>query len=139
MQGAARALALLPEGGKRPVFLPDGEDPKKVIAADIAEGLRYTARHPGIGPVMFLLLASSLGTRPFIDLLPGFAASVFGKGPQGLSLMTSTVGLGAMCGGLYLTLRHSIKGLTVKAVTALAVIGFDAQPREVVPLAPVAV
>lgn len=97
--------------------------PKASIFAEVAEGLRYTARHPGIGPLMFLLLISSVGTRPFIDLLPGFAASVFGRGPQGLAMMTSTVGLGALCGGTYLTLRHSIAGLTLVAVSALAVIG----------------
>ena len=97
--------------------------PKGSIFGEVAEGLRYTARHPGIGPLMFLLLISSLGTRPFIDLLPGFAASVFGRGPQGLAMMTSTVGLGALCGGTYLTLRHSIVGLTLVAVSALAVIG----------------
>jgi MFS family permease len=104
------------------------------IFKDIAEGLRYTARHPGIGPLMFLMLASSIGTRPFIDLLPGFAASVFGRGPQGLSLMTSTVGLGALCGGTYLTLRRSVSGLTFVAVLALGMIGvgllgFSASPN----------
>lgn len=97
--------------------------PKVSIFSDVAEGLRYTARHPGIGPVMFLLLISSVGTRPFMDLLPGFAASVFGRGPQGLAMMTSTVGLGAFCGATYLTLRHSIAGLTLVSVTALGVIG----------------
>jgi predicted MFS family arabinose efflux permease len=120
----------------RTVRIDNIERPERSGASifnDIAAGLRYTARHPGIGPVMFLLLASSVGTRPFIDLLPGFAASVFGRGPQGLSLMTSTVGLGAMCGGTYLTLRRSISGLTAIAVTALGVIGvgllaFSASP-----------
>jgi MFS family permease len=75
------------------------------IFGDIAEGIRYVARHPGIGPVMLLLLVSSIGTRPFLDLLPGFAASVFERGPQGLAMMTSTV------------------GLTAIAVTALLVVG----------------
>jgi len=93
------------------------------IFRDIGEGIRYTARHPGIGPVIFLLLVSSVGTRPFIDLLPGFAASVFGRGPQGLATMTSTVGLGALVAGAYLTLRRSVIGLTVIAVTAVLIVG----------------
>lgn len=96
---------------------------KSSILNDIGEGVRYTASHPGIGPVMFLLLVSSVGTRPFIDLLPGFAASVFGRGPEGLATMTSTVGLGALVSGTYLTLRHSIAGLTMYAVTAVLVVG----------------
>ncbi|HTI88025.1 MAG TPA: MFS transporter [Alphaproteobacteria bacterium] len=93
------------------------------IFRDIGEGVRYTARHPGIGPVIFLLLVSSIGTRPFIDLLPGFAASVFGRGPQGLATMTSTVGLGALVGGTYLAMRHSVVGLTLIAVSGVALVG----------------
>jgi MFS family permease len=93
------------------------------IFRDIGEGIRYTARHPGIGPVIFLLLVSSVGTRPFIDLLPGFAASVFGRGPQGLATMTSTVGLGALVAGTYLALRHSVVGLTKIAVCAVLMVG----------------
>ena len=93
------------------------------LVAEIAEGVRYTMRHPGIGPVMFLLVVSSVGTRPFMDLLPGFAASVFGRGPEALATMTSTVGLGAICAASYLTMRTSIAGLTVIAVTAVCVIG----------------
>jgi MFS family permease len=96
---------------------------KGSIFRDIGEGIRYTARHPGIGPVIFLLLISSVGTRPFIDLLPGFAASVFGRGPQGLATMTSTVGLGALVAGAYLTLRRSVFGLTAVAVTAVLMVG----------------
>jgi MFS family permease len=96
---------------------------KGSIFRDIGEGIRYTARHPGIGPVIFLLLVSSVGTRPFIDLLPGFAASVFGRGPQGLATMTSTVGLGALVAGTYLTLRHSVVGLTMVAISAVLMVG----------------
>jgi MFS family permease len=93
------------------------------ILSEIAAGVRYTMRHPGIGPLMFLLVVSSVGTRPFIDLLPGFAASVFGRGPEALAMLTSTVGLGALFGASYLTLRTSIVGLTRIAVTAVLVIG----------------
>ncbi|MGE5538768.1 MAG: MFS transporter [Gemmatimonas sp.] len=101
----------------------DAPKPRGSITADIAEGVRYTMRHPGIGPVMFLLIVSSVGTRPFIDLLPGFAASVFGRGPEGLATLTSTVGLGALAGASYLTIRTAIGGLTRIAVTAVLVIG----------------
>jgi MFS family permease len=93
------------------------------ILSEIAAGVRYTLRHPGIGPVMFLLVVSSVGTRPFIDLLPGFAASVFGRGPEALATLTSTVGLGALLGASYLTLRTTIVGLTRIAVSAVLVIG----------------
>jgi MFS family permease len=48
---------------------------------------------------------------------------VFGRGPEALAMLTSTVGLGALLGASYLTLRTSIIGLTRIAVTAVLVIG----------------
>lgn len=86
------------------------------ILADTIEGLRYTIRHPGIGPVMFLLIVGSLGQRPFIELLPGFAGRVFERGPEAFGWMVSMVGLGALSGALYLAVRPSLHGLTRIAV-----------------------
>lgn len=86
------------------------------IWADTAEGLRYTMRHPGIGPVMFLLIIGSIGQRPFIELLPGFAGRVFERGPEAFGWMVSMIGLGAFCGALYLAVRPSLHGLTRVAV-----------------------
>jgi predicted MFS family arabinose efflux permease len=86
------------------------------ILADTVEGLRYTIRHPGIGPVMFLLIVGSLGQRPFIELLPGFAGRVFERGPEAFGWMVSMIGLGALSGALYLAVRPSLHGLTRIAV-----------------------
>ena len=93
------------------------------ILADVAEGFRYIASHPGIGPVMGLLIVSAILARPFIDLLPGFAAGVFGRGAEALAWMVSVTGLGAGCGALWLAMRDSIKGLTVIAVSFVLVAG----------------
>lgn len=89
------------------------------ILSDAIEGLRYTIRHPGIGPVMFLLVAGSFGQRSFIDLLPGFADRVFQRGPEALGWMVSMIGLGALFGAFYLALRPSLRGLTSIAVHAV--------------------
>jgi MFS family permease len=95
---------------------PAGEA-KKHILADVAQGFRYMVSHPGIGPLMMLLITSAILARPFIDLLPGFAADVFGRGAEALAWMVSVTGLGAGCGALWLAMRDSIKGLTVIAVS----------------------
>jgi len=87
------------------------------LIAEIAEGLGYVARHPGIGPLLLLLLAVSFGARPFVELLPGFAGAVFETGAAGLALMTSTVGLGAISGGLWLAQREG-RGLTLVALSS---------------------
>jgi predicted MFS family arabinose efflux permease len=52
---------------------------------------------------------TSLFAKPVTDLLPGFAAQVFGRGPHGLALLLSAHGLGAMAGGVWLAGRD--KGL----------------------------
>ena len=93
------------------------------ILADVAQGFRYISSHPGIGPVMLLLILSAILARPFIDLLPGFAANVFGRGAEALAWMVSVTGLGAGCGALWLATRDSIKGLTFIAVSFVLVAG----------------
>jgi len=50
--------------------------------------------------------------RGFIEMLPGFADSVFHRGPQGLAWMVATAGLGAMVGGSWMAWRSGIEGLT---------------------------
>ena len=38
---------------------------------------------PGIGPMLLLFAVTTIGTRGFIELFPGFADNVFDRGPQG--------------------------------------------------------
>ncbi len=81
------------------------------LGADLVEGLLYAVRHPGIGPLLGLLIATNVCGRPFVELLPGFAAGVFAVGPQGLAWMMSAIGLGAIGGGAWLAGRSEERGL----------------------------
>jgi predicted MFS family arabinose efflux permease len=104
-----------------------------------AEAYVYASRHPGIAPMLLLFTVTTVGTRGFVELFPGFADRVFGRGPQGLSMLTSTVGLGAICGALWMLLRPAIAGLTrlvlVNAlVISLAILAFTATDRFVLAL-----
>lgn len=81
------------------------------LAFDIWDGMRYALTHAAVGPLLIVLVVSSIGSRAFIDLLPGFAGGVFGRGPEALSMMTSAVALGALSGAIYLSLRTSVVGL----------------------------
>jgi predicted MFS family arabinose efflux permease len=98
------------------------------------EAYLYASRHPGIAPMLLLFTITTVGTRGFVELFPGFADSVFGRGPEGLSMLTSTVGLGAICGALWMLMRPAITGLTrlVLAntlVISLAILAFTATDR----------
>src|SRR5260221_11156650 len=81
------------------------------------DGYAYAVRHPGIGPMIVLLTATSIGSRAYIELLPGFADAVFGRGAEALAWLTATTGLGAMGGGLLMASRAEPAGLT-RAVVA---------------------
>jgi predicted MFS family arabinose efflux permease len=98
------------------------------------EAYAYASRHPGIGPMLLLFAVTTIGTRGFVELFPGFADGVFARGPQGLSMLTSTVGLGAICGGAWMVLRPALAGLAgvVLAATlmmSLAILAFTATDR----------
>lgn len=85
--------------------------------ADSIDGYRYVARHPGIGPMMVLLTATAFGGRAFVELLPGFADAVFGRGAEALAALTAVTGLGAMLGGLRMAGRGDPAGLTRVVIT----------------------
>ncbi len=95
------------------------------------EAYTYASRHPGIAPMLGLFVITTIGTRGFIELFPGFADSVFARGPQGLAMLVSTVGVGAIAGGVWMLTRPAITGLAgvVLANTllmSLAVLAFTA-------------
>src|SRR5204862_4960992 len=103
---------------------------QNVLRASL-EAFTYTCGHAGIGPMLLLFVVTTIGTRGFLELFPGFADRVFGRGPQGLAILTSTVGLGAICGASWMVLRSAITGLAsvvlvCTLIMALAVLAFTA-------------
>jgi MFS family permease len=107
-----------------------GSDGRSMVA-DVVEGVRYLAAHAGIGPLLLLVTALSVGVRCYVELLPGFAADVFSRGAGGLAALGSAVGVGAVVGGIWLARRGGPSGLARVAMfhsllTALAILGFAA-------------
>jgi MFS family permease len=90
---------------------------QRSFAADLREGIRYTATHPGIAALLVLLIALGLGGRPINELLPGFAADVFHSGAGGLSILASAIGGGAILGGVWVGHRAHSSGLTWVALS----------------------
>lgn len=97
---------------------------KRNIFADLADGFRYAMSHAGIAPLLLLLIVTSIGVRPVIELMAGFAASVFAAGAAGLAMLSSAIGIGAVVGGVWLAGRAEPEGLTrivLRATFALVV------------------
>jgi predicted MFS family arabinose efflux permease len=71
----------------------------------VRDGITYCAREERIAIQLALLIAVSIGARPLTELLPGIAASIFGGQAGTLALLSSTFGIGAIVGGLWLAGR----------------------------------
>ncbi|MBO88594.1 MAG: hypothetical protein CMP14_03655 [Rickettsiales bacterium] len=101
------------------------------LGVEIMDGFRYAFKHPGIGPLLIILVMMAIFGRPFIELLPGFADKIFSRGVDGFAWLTSILGVGSFIGSISLAKRDGVKGLTRilifnTLVLSLAVIGFAA-------------
>jgi len=99
------ALARLPHD-------PAGRRARSHMLGEAIAGYAYVARHPALGPLFAFYATTAILGRGFVELLPGFAAGVFGRGPVGLAWLTAAVGIGAIGGGLAMAGRPSLTGLT---------------------------
>jgi MFS family permease len=93
------------------------------VPREILDGLRYAVSHRVIAPVLVIILASSFLGRPVMELLPGFASEVFGRGAAGLAWLTSAAGLGAMVVGIWFAQWGRAAWLTNLLVMGVAVLG----------------
>jgi MFS family permease len=116
-------------------LIPDAASParaaRRALVGDTFAGYAYALRHPGIGRMMLLFAVTTFGLRGFIEMFPGFADLVFGRGPVGYTWLTATLGLGAVMGGLWMVRRPGIHGLTALIIghtclVALSALGFTA-------------
>lgn len=74
--------------------------PHAPLVADMREGLRHVFQERNLRQATVLVLSFSFLARPFTELLPAFVGEVFRGGPEGLSLLMGTQGLGALLGAL---------------------------------------
>jgi len=100
---------------KRPV--------RQGLLQEASGGFTYAFFHPSIAPLLWLLVAISIFTRPALELLPGFADAVFGQGAGGLAVLTSSAGLGALFAGMWLAQRGSATGFSTIASAAVVAAG----------------
>lgn len=87
---------------------------KKNAFGEFREGWNYLVRTPSISRVLLLLAAMSLFVIPFSTLLPIYAKVIFHGNAATFGLIDSFIGLGAICGALYLTGRDASTELARK-------------------------
>ena len=104
------------------------------VFAQAAEGIRYAARHPGIGPILIIVIALAFGVKPILELLPGVTGAVYKLSATGLGWMMSVSAVGAILGSFWLAQRGTPVGLTrvvigTLLVGALSIFAFTATDR----------
>ncbi|MBK17916.1 MAG: hypothetical protein CMM52_03640 [Rhodospirillaceae bacterium] len=85
------------------------------------EGIRYAAKHPGIGPMLVVLTVLAVSVKSILDLLPGLADDVFNSGVNGFAQLAAAGGGGAVVSAVWLGMRGRIEGLTNITLSALLV------------------
>jgi len=83
----------------------------------------YCARHVGIAPMIVMVAFTAILGRAYAELLPGFADEVFGYGADGLAMLTSSMGAGAVVGGAFMASRGTLDGLTTVVIRGVFVLG----------------
>jgi predicted MFS family arabinose efflux permease len=107
------------------IELPARGDPKPIrnIPSEILEGVFYSLRAAGIAQMFLLLTVVAICGRAYVELLPGFADGVFGRGVEGLGHMHAAAGVGAIVGSVLLARRGTVVGLTRIVSWMLLVLG----------------
>ncbi|MDP6175207.1 MAG: MFS transporter, partial [Rhodospirillales bacterium] len=113
----------------RVIEKPTGKSETGGMIGEIVESFRYALAHKGIFYLLALLCATGLLIRPVMELLPGFSEEVFGSGAEGLSMLMSATGAGAVVSGLWLSRRGRTRGLTSLVsfslmATSVSLLGF---------------
>jgi MFS family permease len=85
---------------KLPAYIPAVV--KNNIKSDLAEGFAYLKKTPAITMVLLLLTVMSLLVLPYNTLLPVFAKVIFNGNAATFGYINSFIGLGAVCGTIFL-------------------------------------
>ena len=106
------------------------------VFSQAADGIRYAARHPGIGPMLIVVIALAFGVKPVLELLPGVTGAVYKLSATELGWMMSISAVGAILGSFWLAQRGTPVGLTrvvigTLLVGAMSIFGFTATDQYV--------
>ncbi len=84
------------------IRLPEQDVPETQlqVGKSLSDGFTYIWGSRTIRALMVIVAVASFFTLPYITLLPVFAADVLQVGPEGLGLLMTMVGMGAISGAL---------------------------------------
>jgi MFS family permease len=93
------------------------------VLQNLLDGFAYCYRTKPIFTQLLIALVPSLVAYPYIQFLPAFARDVYGIGPQGLGLLMTCMGVGALAGSFAVASRKRIRRKSLVTVTCAAIMG----------------
>jgi MFS family permease len=108
------------------------------VLQNLVEGLRYCYR---TRPILTQLLIAAIPTifaYPYMNFLPAFARDVYGMGPEGLGLLMTCMGLGALGGSFAIASRRQIRRKSLVTVVCAGLFGLFLCLFAVAPVVPLA-
>jgi predicted MFS family arabinose efflux permease len=85
------------------------ERDKTARTGSVVHGLAYLSRSPALIWLLALMALSHLFLLPYLTLLPAIVKEVVKAGPEGLGILGTSLGVGAMLGSLWLTNVEALK------------------------------
>ena len=86
-------------------------DSTKSLVGDFVDGIRYATGNFTIRTLIIYTAITALLLRPVVELMPGFADVVFGRGAEGLAWLLATFGIGSLASALWIAARGRTEGL----------------------------
>ena len=109
-------------------------NPGDTFTKGLKQGINYVKDIPALRHIFILQTILACGIRPATLMLAAFVGAVYKGGADELALYTAVLGLGAVIGGMYITLRGKAKGLvqsmlinSLISIIALAVFAWTTQ------------
>lgn len=89
----------------------------------LRDGVSYTLRHPAIRYYLVLVFIGATFGRALFELMAPYADEVFQRGSDGMSLLISSFGVGAVAGGFWVARNRDLKQLRKSAALCASLAG----------------
>ncbi len=83
----------------------------KHVMAGLKDGIKYAWNFIPIRLILLMISLLSLAGMPYTILMPVFAREILKGGAHTMGFLVGAIGVGALCGALYLASRKSVRGL----------------------------
>jgi MFS family permease len=98
---------------------PPGRPAREPFFHSMRAGFVFLGRHPALRFVIVMMVVAALVVRPYVALLPAYAAHVVHVDARGFGLLLGASGIGGLCGGLATALFGHLRRETTWVASAV--------------------